>query len=197
MSNQAPNTADAKKLEDFQKRVRTDAAFRDSILNDRRILLDHFGIDAGVVGAGRPAAVGQGDNLRIVLVTDVASDAAAAADDFKWPYRYYYLFNSSNRELNLESWRHIAGIGSQEHAIAVAAGESSAFGLATLEELIWNQCNLSNNSHLVRDNTNNKVLGESWNVTCGNVVNRWDASGSDDAIKVVESHPSMDAAAAA
>jgi hypothetical protein len=83
----------------------------------------------------------------------------------------------------------VFGIRLQDQAVAVKPNEIASFSSMTSTEFILNKCNLDSGSFLVRDNTTNKVLAESHNVTCGDVVNRWTATGKGNQIVCTESHP--------
>jgi hypothetical protein len=174
-------TVEIDKVEGLIGRLKSDRGFREEVARDPFSALLAAGIELPEsILSSEARVLGEGDSMSVYFQTTVTG--------LKWPYRYYYLENQSDRDLNLESWRHIAGIGSQEHAVKAEPGKTVAFGLATLEELLWNQCNLSNNSHLVRDLKTNKVLGEAYNVTCGKTVNYWTATGSGDDITVTLKH---------
>ena len=170
-------TVEIETAEGLIRRLKSDRSFREEVARDPFSALRAAGIELPEsILSSEARILGENDSMSVYFLTTVTG--------LEWPYRSYYLENQSDRDLNLESWRHILGIGSQEYAVKAAPGKIEAFGLATLEELLWNQCNLSNNSHVVRDLTTNKVLGETYNVTCGKTVNYWTATGSGDNIKV-------------
>lgn len=176
------NTEKEQKAADFLSRLKADRSFRDDFERDPFTSLRAAGIDVPEsVLSSEVRILDEGDKLSVYFV--------AVALQLNWPYRYYFLENRSHSELYLESWRHVFGIGSQEYALKVSPKTTRFFGIASLEELRMKQCNLFNNSHLVRDVGNDKVIAESSNCTCGGTVNYWIATWSDNNITATESHP--------
>lgn len=174
-------TTDVDKAEDFLGRLKADRSFRDDFERDPFASLRAAAIELPEsVLSSEVRILGEGDKLSVYFV--------AVDPKLEWPYRYYFLQNRTDRELYLESWRHVI-FGSQEHRVKVESNRTGFFGLATWEEIIRNQCNLSDNSHLVRDVANNKVIAESYTCTCGGTVNYWIATGSGANITATESHP--------
>lgn len=174
-------TTDVDKAADFLSRLKADRSFRDDFERDPFASLRAAGIEVPEsVLSSEVRILGEGDNLSICFV--------AVDPRLMWPYRYYFLENRTDRELYLESWGHFV-FGIQERRVAVKPNSTGFFGLATYEEIIRNTCNLNNNSHLVRDVHTDKVIAESFNCTCGGMVNYWIATGSGDNITATESHP--------
>jgi hypothetical protein len=182
------------RVDAFQNRLRTDAAFRKAILSDRATLLEETGLSEAQLGDAEPAIVGEGENTTLIFVERGARPAgedeeggagAKGNADPQFPRRYYDLVNSTDRELNLETW----ALGLQEAAFPVPPGYIGYMRVSTIAEELLNACNLKRGSFLARDLVTNQVLLESWNVTCGKFHNVLTATGSGGGIAVVESHP--------
>ena len=177
-------TVDTDKAADFLSRLKADRGFREDFEREPFAALRGAGIELPEsILASEVKLLGEGDDLSVLFV------ATTSASGLDWPYRFYFLENRTDRKLLLESWRHFLGIGSQEYRVEVEPNKTGFFGLATLEELLWNKCNLLDNSHVTRNHGTNRVIAESSNCTCGSTVNYWVATGSGDNIIATESHP--------
>lgn len=173
---------DLEKANDFLARLRQDGDLQKRLAANPSAALSELGLDTAGRDLGAPVVLGSGDRMDVIFVRPV--DGSAETNDPDWPWRTYLLSNRTDRALNLETWR----LGSQEYALKVPPESALGFQVATLGELIGNVCNLLKGSHLVRDLTNDKVLAESFNVTCGRFYNRWTATGSGGSIALQEVH---------
>ena len=178
------------KIDEVIRQIAADPDFRERFRADPNAVLQGFGAEPLAMPPDSIAVVERNGKPDVLFLWEQRTDALeAAASEHKWPRRYYYLENRSDRNLNLETWALAIAFRVQDRAIAVKPNEVGSFSSATMTEILLNKCNLNEGSFLVRDNTNNKLLGESYNVTCGNVVNRWTATGKGDSIVCTESHP--------
>jgi len=185
MPTQAPAQTS---VEQIQTQLR-DPKRRAELLADPKALLRELDLDPELFADAQPAVIGEGENTRLVFTRGIEGDAATASN-LEYPFRYCLLVNKTDRVLNIEWWTHPLGIGIQEAALEIPPRSAGTLGVVQVDEKWRNVCNLYNASHLIRDLRTGKFW-ESSSVTCGKIINRWDATMSGNDLVLVESHPTM------